>query len=148
MKLGRTKCSYMRTAAWFVDKQMIDMNESSYWFSIDETENQAHKKELQIKIKYYSETHQRRIQIHGTKTSLGMLTVQQISTVLKNSCTIIVGMDGPNIHKAINSTVTRFTFLTGLRWILKYPDYPVAYNINLFLVLNDDFLVKDFDDFV
>ena len=116
MKLGRTKCSYMRTAvaAWFVDKQKIDINESSYSILFDETENQAHKKELQIKIKYYSETHQRPIHIHGTTNFIGRADRATIfncikklveSKQLKLSRFVTLGMDGPNFNKAIKRLV-------------------------------------------
>lgn len=111
-KLHRTKLAYFRKAiaSWFKDTIFKDVSTSPFTIMFDDTENNAHAKELQIVLKYYSKALKKLKFVHLESAFLGSATGVIISEALEtavksnpldvNNC-VMLGADGPNVNKTV-----------------------------------------------
>lgn len=111
--LGRTKLTYFITEAlspYFRKELLNDARKSYYTLLFDETTNFGDKKELQFKLKFWSEALQEVICRHLQTVFLGHATadhiVEQIENVLNSAGLsfnklIMLGSDGPNVNKKV-----------------------------------------------
>lgn len=115
MTLNRTKASYYATQAigpYFYRLLTKDVVECGSYYTLfyDETRNSENKKELQIAIRYWSNSHNQVIISHLETLFLGsadaktlkdsiLLAIHRANLPLKKL--LMLGSDGPNVNKAV-----------------------------------------------
>ncbi|XP_046591733.1 uncharacterized protein LOC124293709 [Neodiprion lecontei] len=112
--LGRTKLGYLITEAlgpYFKKILTDDVQQStSYCLSYDETTNVEHKKELQVRVRYFSETNKEVVAHHVQTFFMGHATAEELAKCINKAIVeadflqdklIMLGADGPNVNKKV-----------------------------------------------
>lgn len=111
--IGRTKMTYILTEAlgpYFRNELIADAHKSWYTIIYDETTNNEGRKELQVAIRYWSETEQEVVVKHLETFFIGTAKAENIQQELvkaidnANLATdklLMLGSDGPNVNKAV-----------------------------------------------
>lgn len=112
-RLGRHKMSYLITdclGPYFKNLLLDDINNSYYTLCFDETTNSKSKKELQIRVRYYSEN-SKKVVVHHLETFFiedgkADTIFKYIRLALDNaklpiSKMLTLGKDGPNVNKKV-----------------------------------------------
>lgn len=118
-RLHRSKLAYFRKsiALWFKEMIFKDAATSPFTIMFDDTENNAHAKELQIVLKYYSKDLKKLKFVHLESAFLGSATGEIISEALKVAITsnkldvhrcVMLGADGPNVNKTVKRLFDKY----------------------------------------
>ncbi|XP_055307211.1 uncharacterized protein LOC129571437 [Sitodiplosis mosellana] len=118
LTLNRTKATYILNFAlgpYFYKKVIKDINRQLYFTLLfDETVNSANKKELQIRIRYFSNSLQRAVTRHLQTFYLGTATAKIIVSKLIQAINdanlsinnlLMLGMDGPKTNDLVKTTI-------------------------------------------
>lgn len=116
--LNRTKATYILNFAlgpYFYKKVIEDINRNLYFTLLfDETVNNANQKELQIRIRYFSNRSQRAVTRHLQTFYLGTATAKIIVSKLIHAINdanlsidhlFMLGMDGPRTNDLVKTTI-------------------------------------------
>jgi len=111
--LGPTKAAYLLTEAlapYFQQELVKDIGSAFFTLEYDETTNEAGAKELQIKVRYFSDNHGRVMTHHLRTFFMGSAKADQIVrkldlAIMENSlsCSKLLKLecDGPNVNKSV-----------------------------------------------
>ena len=111
--LNPTKLSYLLTdalAPYFREDVLDEARNSFYSLQFDETTNSASKKELQIRIRFWSDKKNQVISFHLESFFIGHATAEDLKDCLLKSISnanlplinlISISSDGPNVNKKV-----------------------------------------------
>lgn len=116
--LNRTKATYLLNFAlgpYFHKKMIEDINKQLHFTLLyDETVNNANQKELQICIRYFSNSYQRSVTRHLQTFYLGTATAKQIVAKVMEALNesglpikylLMLGSDGPKTNDLVKTTI-------------------------------------------
>lgn len=117
--LNRTKATYILNFAlgpYFYKKKVDDINKQLYYTLLyDETVNNANQKELQICIRYFSDSNQRSVTRHLQTFNLGTATAKIIVAKVMRALNeaslsikylLMLGSDGPKTNDLVRTTIS------------------------------------------